>query len=108
MTSRNLYTEQQNAGINGKRKGLIKAFLLAGMLLFGVQAIAQNYVQDLNTSGASTLKGITVTVVNSGATGSSTPCGSTASPYFLTGGAGSITFTFSAPVGSVMLPAIFG
>ena len=42
MTSRNLYTEQHNAGNNVKSR-IMRTLLLAGMLLFGVQAIAQPY-----------------------------------------------------------------
>jgi len=108
MISRNLYTKQQIAGIELKRKGFFRALFLAGVMLFGVQAMAQNYVQVTNTVGTATNYGITATVTSSGAVGSSTPCGSTASPYFLTGGSGSYTITFSAPVGSVRVPVIFG
>ncbi len=109
MTSRNLYTEQQIAGNNVKRTGLMSTLILAGMLLFGVQAIAQNYVQVANATGTTVnYNGIGVTVTYSGVAYPFAPCGVTAGNYDFTGGAGTATFTFSAPVGSVKVPVTFG
>ncbi len=50
MTSRNLYTEQHNA-VNNVKSRIMRTLFLAGMMLFGVQAIAQPI---FNNGGAQT------------------------------------------------------
>src|SRR5262249_53940586 len=63
--------------------------------------------QVTNLSGTLSVDGIGGTVTSSGAGANLTPWGPSAGPYFLQGGAGSYTFNFSAPVGSVEVDAVF-
>jgi hypothetical protein len=67
----------------------------------------ESYSQVLDVSGASVVNGVSVAVTSGGAVSTLAPCGPSAAPYYLTGGAGSYTFTFAAPVGSVQIPAVF-
>src|SRR6185369_3430953 len=66
-------------------------------------------LQVVNTSATSLVDGITATVTGSGDVGSFSPCGASTGPYFMStgGAAGSYTFNFSAPVGSVEIDAVF-
>lgn len=77
-------------------------------MLFTQNAMAQDFTQITNLSGSSTVNGNTVTVTSSGSAGELTPCGTTASPYYIYEMNGSYTFTFATPVSSVVIPVIFG
>jgi len=72
-------------------------------------AAATAGLQVVNTSGTSVVDGITASVAGSGDVGNFSPCGASTGPYFMStgGAAGSYTFNFSAPVGSVEIDAVF-
>ena len=63
--------------------------------------------QVTHLAGTAVVGGLSVTVSSSGGVTSFSPCGASTAPYYLTGGAGSFTFNFSAPVGSVEVDAVF-
>src|SRR5579872_7067944 len=106
----NLYAQLLTVKRTAKGISFKTLLLSAGVLLFSLQSIAQSaplYSQVNNTVGTSNYAGIGVTVTTSGGTTSFSPCGSATAPYYMTGGAGSWTFTFSNPVGAVEIPVIF-
>src|ERR1700722_19479413 len=106
MRSGNLYSNLPTAKKTVKGS-FIRALLLAAVFLCSQQIKAQTYSQVSNTSGTSVVDGITVTVTTSGGSSGADLCSSLAAPYVLSGGSGSYTYTFSAPVGSVEIPLVF-
>jgi hypothetical protein len=60
-----------------------------------------------NTSGTSTVNGVTTTVTSVGSVSSFTPCGPTNGPYYLPSQGEAYNYTFSPAVSGVNVPVVF-
>ena len=94
--------------IPGPITSLTVANVAANGALFGLFLTPETYFRVVNTTGSSTVNGVGVTVTSSGSVASGSPCGPSTAPYWLTGGAGSYTFTFGAAVDAVEADTVFG